>query len=213
MAVAGTLAIVILLGVAMYAMGRSSASPAPRSASAAPPASVPGSSEACSVVEHSPEGAATTAASGLYELALANLGTPDSSPDRAKDIERILARYVVADQRPVMRQYLDSTQSTLTDIHEMPVAYQVVSYGDGAGGPGPTPPASATSAVVRLLVVDYARAADGTARSTTGVIDATLRWDETQGFWRLASWPGNDDPAALDALLANSKGFCHAAAG
>ena len=36
------------------------------------------------MVDHSAEGAATTAAVGLYQLALANLGSPKASPERTK---------------------------------------------------------------------------------------------------------------------------------
>lgn len=209
-AVAGVLVIALMLGVGSFAMGRSSAAVKPTETMVGPPVSGvgTGSTTECSVVQHSPEGAATTAASGLYELALANMGSPAASPERAQTVEKILARYVVAEQRSVMRQYLETSQSTLTDILEMPMAYQVVSYGE-PGDPAGAPDAS--TAVIRLLVVDYGRAADGTPKSSSGVIDATLHWDPTQDFWRLASWPGNDDPAALTGLLQNVKGFCHAA--
>ena len=198
-----------MLGVGSFAMGRSSAAVQDVAGACRDRLHEHGRDRACSVVEHSPEGAATTAASGLYELALANMGSPAASPERAKAVEKILTRYVVAEQRSIMRQYLETSQSTLTGILDMPMAYQVVSYGQ------PGDPAASTNdastAVIRLLVVDYGTSADGTPKSSSGVIDATLQWDETQGFWRLASWPGNDDPAALTGLLQSVKGFCHAA--
>ena len=208
-ATAGILVIALMLGVGSFAMGRSSATDKTAAATSGPPPTTTGATAACSVVEHSPEGAATTAASGLYELALANMGSPAASPERAKAVEKILARYVVAEQRSIMRQYLEASQSTLTDILNMPMAYQVVSYGQ-PGDPAASPD-DASTAVIRLLVVDYGTSADGTPKSSSGVIDVTLQWDETQGFWRLASWPGNDDPAALTGLLQSEKGFCHAA--
>jgi hypothetical protein len=205
----GGLMLAVAVGVGLFAMGRSSATATKAAAASETPPSSSGSSDKCAVVEHSPEGAATTAAVGLYQLALANMGSPASSPQRTKTVEDILARYVVPDQRSVMREYLQASQSTLTDILETPLAYQVVSYGQP--GNASASPDSATEAVIRLLVVDYGRAADGTSKSSSGVIDATLQWDATQGFWRLAKWPGNDDPAALAQLLQNKKGFCHAA--
>jgi hypothetical protein len=209
LALTGGLVLAVALGAALFAMGRSSATVTRADAASGTPPPASGSTEKCSVVEHSPEGAATTAAVGLYQLALADMGSPASSPERAKAVESILARYVVPEQRSVMRQYLQTSQSTLTDILETPLAYQVVSYGQP--GNRSASPDTATEAVIRLLVVDYGRTTDGAPKSSSGVIDATLQWDETQGFWRLAKWPGNDDPAALAQLLQNVKGFCHAA--
>src|SRR6516225_2990966 len=96
---AGGLMLAVAVGVGLFVMGRSSATVTKTAAAAttAPPSS--GASEKCSVVEHSSEGAATTAAVGLYQLALANMGSPASSADRAKTVESILARYVVPEQR------------------------------------------------------------------------------------------------------------------
>ncbi len=154
---------------------------------------------ACSFVEHSAGGAATTAVSGLYQLALANLGEQDPTPEHAAAVEKILDRYVISDQRQAMRTYLAAARSTLSVVVDMPVGYQVVAY-------------DPSTAMIRLLVVDAGATEDGVAKSASGLIDVTLRWDSTQEFWRMVSWPGNDNPDALAGLLHGMKAFCHAAA-
>lgn len=193
-AVVGVALVAVLLGVGAFAVGRSGSATTAGPAAAA----VAETKSACEVVDHSPSGAATTAVAGLYQLALANLGEADPAPDKVAAVEKILDRYVIADQRARMRAYLSSARSTLTLVLDMPVGYQVVAY-------------DPTTALIRLLVVDAGAGADGTAKAASGLIDVTLRWDETQGFWRMVSWPGNDDPAALAGLLRGVKGFCHTA--
>jgi hypothetical protein len=181
--------VVVLLAVAAYTMGRSSSAGAPPAGS--PP--TPETTGICEFVEHSAGGAATTAANGLYQLALANLGEQDPAA-----VEKILTRYVEADQRARMRTYLATARSTLTAVVDMPVGYQAVAYDPAV-------------ALIRLLVVDAGVTADGTPKTAAGVIDVTLHWDATQGFWRMASWPGNDNPATLTDLLRDMEPFCHAA--
>ena len=165
-ATAGIVVIALMLGVGAFAMGRSSAADTASAAPSGPPPTNAGATDGCSVVEHSPEGAATTAASGLYELALADIGITGRLAERAKAVEKILTRYVVADQRSLMRQYLEASQSTLTNILDMPVAYQVVAYGQSADPAAP--PSDASTAIIRLLVVDYGTSADGTSKSSSG---------------------------------------------
>lgn len=187
-------------GRASSTPARPVAPPVVNSAGAATsPVTEPDGSWACpTVADHSDKGAATTAMAGLYSMAVINLSAASSTPAWDDNVTKLLDRYVVAEQRPAMRQYLVRAQSTLTAIAETPVAYQVVSYQPDV-------------AVVRLLLIDYGRKADGSSASSAGVIDATLRWDATASLWRLVSWPTNPDPGAFAALVGDAGEFCHVA--
>lgn len=190
---------VVLAVVVVFVLGRSSVgSSTPAPAPAAAPAAQPGAWQCPTVVDHSAQGAATTAMVGLYSMATVDLQSSAATPTWSQKVEDLLTRYVVPEQRAAMRQYLSTTQSTLTTIAETPVVYQVVSYSD-------------TQAVVRLLVVDYGRQADGQSRADAGVILTTLDWDAPSSHWRLASWPADNDPTALTSLLAGAGSFCHVA--
>ena len=109
----------------------------------------------CDTNDHTVEAAALTAIEGLRALTQANLHPVDP------DTEDTLNRYVTAERRPLMRQYLEHYPAPFTKIDSTVLAWQQIAYSDEV-------------AVLRLASVDTATTADGMVKATDTVTDATI---------------------------------------
>jgi hypothetical protein len=191
--VVGALAVV---AVTMFAVGRTSSGGASPAATPSDGGDKPGS--ACTFVERSAEGAATTAAAGLH--AIGELFLDSSNSDR---VEATLGRYVVAEQRAVVR-------SALAALKSKPLGSGYVST-PMLWSETPSPAGALGEVSVRLLTVDAVRDTSGAEKAGSSVSDVVLRWDGTQGFWRLVRWPANQDAAVRADLEQHGRPFCMAA--
>lgn len=160
-------------------------------ASTATPPDGPVTAPACQTSVHSVEGAVLAAVDGLHQLAQANLTPP------AVDIEATLTRYVTAERRPLMRRYLETLPAPFTATTSTVLAWQSIAY-------------TVDEARIRLATTDVATTATGETKTAQVVTDATLTFDPTQGFWRLADWKVNATPNVADVVTLGQQVPCHA---
>lgn len=142
----------------------------------------------CPAPVHSEEGAARTAAEGLYALAQVNMKAP------GLQVDQTLQTFVVPERWELMRQFFQKYPSPFVAGTSTPVGWTTVTY-------------SPQSATIRLVTDDRAVSPSTTVQGRY-VTQVVLAWNAPANTWRLADWPAVKDPGIVGDVLAHAKPFC-----